>query len=119
MQDKIPPDFLAMSDLRGGLTMPDPVTGLPVKYVYQRTSAKLANAATEQHPRLQLRREPGGRKGNTTRQQQQRAALTDASRQWALLSPGERKQYEQEARRYGGRMRGYHVFVREQLRNQE
>lgn len=98
--------------------MPDPVTGVPVKYVYQRTSPKLANAATEQHPRLQLRREPGGRKGNTLRQQQQRAALTDASRQWALLSPAERKQYEQGARRYGGRMRGYHLFVREQLRNQ-
>lgn len=70
MTDPIPPDFLALSDLRGKITLPDPVTGQPVVHVYQRTSSHLANAATEQHPRLQLRREPGGRKGNTPKQQQ-------------------------------------------------
>lgn len=119
MTDPIPPDFLALSDLRGKITLPDPVTGQPVVHVYQRTSAHLANAATEQHPRLQLRREPGGRKGNTPKQQQQRAALRAASQSWQTLSPAEQRQYNNEAKRYGGKMKGYHLYMREQMRDDQ
>ena len=51
MTDPLPPDFLALAELRGRITLPHPLTGTPVLHVWQSTPPALANTASEQHPR--------------------------------------------------------------------
>lgn len=116
MTDPITPDFLALAELRGRITLPHPMTGAPVLHVWQKTTPALANNASEQHPRLQLRIEPGGRKGNTLKQQRMRAAMTTANADWHALSAAEKQAWNKDSKRYGGRMNGYTLFIRNALR---
>lgn len=115
MTDPLKPDDLALANLRGLITLPDPVTGTPVRYVWQQTGGQFANQSTDQHPRLQLRREPGGKKGNTPKQEAMRASMAAAVLEWQVLDPAAKKALCIEARRYGGRLSGYHLFLRERL----
>ena len=113
MTDKGPisPDYLALEKITGKVTRYDPITGHPLRYVYQRTTPQLANVRSAQHPRLQLRREPGGRKGNTPQQQGQRAAFAEAVQAWQAMTEAERNQWKQDAKRMQARMTGYHFFL--------
>lgn len=115
MTGPLKPDDLALANLRGRITLPDPVTGAPVRYVWQKTGRQFANQSTDQHPRLQLRLEPGGKKGNTPKQEAMRASMSAAVAEWQALSPAGKKTWDTEARRYGGRLSGYHLFLRERL----
>lgn len=115
MTEPLKPDDLALSELRGRITLPDPVTGAPVRYVWQQTARQFANQSTDQHPRLQLRIESGGKKGNTPKQNQMRASMAAAVIEWQALDPAAKKAWATEARRYGGRLSGYHLFLRERL----
>ena len=108
---------LALTNLRGRITLPDPVTGAPVRFVWQKTGSQFANQSTDQHPQLQLRREPGGKKGATTKQNQMRDSMAAAVVEWQALDPAAKKAWATEARRYGGRLSGYHLFLRERLSN--
>ena len=60
--DALPADALAMGTIHGKTVQVDPLTNAPALFVYQRTSSKFANHTSATHPRLQLRREPGGKK---------------------------------------------------------
>lgn len=115
MNDPLKPDDLALSELRGRITLPDPVTGAPVRYVWQKTGRQFANQSTDQHPQLQLRVEPGGKKGDTPKQNAMRASMAAAVLEWQALDPAAKKAWSIEARRYGGRLSGYHLFLRERL----
>ena len=115
MTDQLKPDDLALSELRGRITLPDPVTGAPVRYVWQRTGRQFANQSTDQHPHLQLRVEPGGKKGDTPKQNAMRASMAAAVLEWQALDPAAKKAWSIGARRYGGRLSGYHLFLRERL----
>ena len=115
MTEPLKPDDLALSELRGRITLPHPVTGAPVRYVWQKTGRQFANQSTDQHPQLQLRIEPGGKKGNTPKQNAMRASMAAAVLEWQALSPADKKTWDAEARRYGGRLSGYHLFLRERL----
>ena len=106
---------LALSELRGRITLPDPVTGAPVRYVWQKTGRQFANQSTDQHPHLQLRVEPGGKKGDTPKQNDMRASMAAAVLEWQALDPAAKKAWSIDARRYGGRLSGYHLFLRERL----
>ena len=117
MTDQLNPDDLALTNLRGRITMPDPITGAPVHYVWQQTGSQFANQSTDQHPRLQLRAEPGGKKGDTPKQNQMRDNMAAAVLEWQALDPAVKKTWATEARRYGGRLSGYHLFLRERLSN--
>ena len=64
---------------------------------------------------LQLRVEPGGKKGDTPKQNDMRARMAAAVVEWQALDPTAKKTWALEARRYGGRMSGYHLFLRERL----
>lgn len=116
MTEPLKPDDLALSELRGRITLPDPITGAPVRYVWQKTGRQFANQSTDQHPQLQLRVEPGGKKGDTPKQNAMRARMADAVVEWQALGPADKKTWAVEARRYGGRLSGYHLFLREKLR---
>ena len=115
MTDPLKPDDLALSELRGRITLPDPVTGAPVRYVWQKTGRQFANQSTDQHPQLQLRVEPGGKKGDTPKQNAMRARMAAAVVELQALDPTAKKTWALDARRYGGRMSGYHLFLRERL----
>ena len=117
MTDPLQPDDLALSHLRGRITLPDPITGAPVRYVWQQTGSQFANQSTDQHPRLQLRAEPGGKKGDTPKQNQMRDNMAAAVAEWQALDPAAKKTWATEARRYGGRLSGYHLFLRARLSN--
>ena len=73
------------------------------------------NQSTDQHPRLQMRIEPGGKKGDTPKQNQMRASMAAAVLEWQALDPAAKKTWATEARRYGGRLSGYHLYLRERL----
>ena len=115
MTAHLKPDDLALSNLRGRITLPDPITGAPVRYVWQQTGQQFSNQSTDQHPRLQMRIEPGGKKGDTPKQNQMRASMAAAVIEWQALDPAAKKTWATEARRYGGRLSGYHLFLRERL----
>ena len=42
-------------------------------------------------------------------------AMAAAVLEWQALDPAAKKAWSIEARRYGGRLSGYHLFLREQL----
>lgn len=115
MTAPLKPDDIALSNLRGLITLPDPNTGAPVRYVWQQTARQFANQSTDQQPRLQMRIEPGGKKGDTPKQNQMRASMAAAVAEWQALSPADKKTWDTEARLYGGRLSGYHLFLRERL----
>ena len=115
MTAPLKPDDIALSNLRGRITLPDPITGAPVRYVWQQTGRQFSNQSTDQHPRLQMRIEPGGKKGDTPKQNQMRASMAAAVIAWQALDPAAKKTWDAEARRYGGRLSGYHLFLRERL----
>ena len=96
MTAPLKPDDLALSNLRGCITLPDPITGAPVRYVWQQTGRQFANQSTDQHPRLQMRIEPGGKKGDTPQQNQMRASMAAAVLAWQALSPADKKTWDAE-----------------------
>ena len=99
MTDPLKPDDLALSELRGRITLPDPVTGAPVRYVWQKTGRQFANQSTDQHPQLQLRVEPGGKKGDTPKQNAMRASMAAVvSPIWRMPSamPTQLRQYRRQ-----------------------
>ena len=86
-----------------------------MRYVWQKTGQQFANQSTDQHPQLQLRVEPGGKKGDTPKQNAMRANMATAVLEWQALDPAAKKAWSIEARRYGGHLSGYHLFLRERL----
>ena len=43
--------------------------------------------------------------------------MAAAVNEWQALAPAVKKTWATEARRYGGRLSGYHLFLRERLSN--
>ena len=115
--DPLPADALAMGSITGKTVQIDPVTNAPALFVYQRTSAAFANHASTTHPRLQLRREPGGRKGNTPQQQAHRALFSDGVAAYKNLTPAARQQLAAEQKNAGYRGNLYAYFMSRYMMN--
>ena len=115
--DPLPADALAMGSITGKTVQIDPVTNAPALFVYQRTSAAFANHASTTHPRLQLRREPGGRKGNTPQQQAHRAGLSEGVAAYKNLTPAARQQIAAEQKNAGYRGNLYAYFMSRYMLN--
>ena len=113
----LPADALAMGSITGKTVQIDPVTNAPALFVYQRTSAAFANHASTTHPRLQLRREPGGRKGNTPQQQAHRALFSDGVTAYKTLTPAARTALQAEAKTAGFRGNLYAYFMSRYMMN--
>lgn len=107
----LPPDALAMGTIHGKTREIDPLTGHPVLLVYQRTGQYFANAASTTHPRLQLRREPGGKKGATPWQEAHRATFATGVAAYKALTPQERANVQAEQRAAGYRGNLYNYFM--------
>ena len=107
--DPLPADALAMGTITGKTVQIDPVTNAPTLFVYQRTSAAFANHASTTHPRLQLRREPGGKKGNTPWQEEHRGVFAAGVTAYKNLTPEARQLVaaEQKAAGYRGNLYAY------------
>lgn len=105
----LPADALALGSIHGKTVQIDPLTGTPALFVYQRTSQRFANNASATHPQLQLRREPGGKKGSTPWQEAHRATFADGVAAYKALTPTERAalQAEQQAAGYRGNLYNY------------
>ena len=114
--DPLPADALAMGSITGKTVQIDPLTSAPAIFVYQRTSAAFANHASTTHPRLQLRREPGGLKGNTPQQQAHRALFSDGVATYKTLSPAARAALQAEAKAAGYRGNLYAYFMAQFMR---
>lgn len=114
--DPLPADALAMGTITGKTVQIDPVTNAPALFVYQRTSSAFANHASTTHPRLQLRREPGGRKGNTPQQQAHRALFSDGVAAYKTQSPAARAALQDEAKAAGYRGNLYAYFMAQFMR---
>lgn len=115
--DPLPADALAMGSITGKTVQIDPVTNAPALFVYQRTSAAFANHASTTHPRLQLRREPGGRKGNTPQQQAHRAVFSEGVAAYKNLTPAARQQLAAEQKNAGYRGNLYAYFMSRYMMN--
>ena len=115
--DPLPADALAMGSITGKTVQIDPVTNAPALFVYQRTSAAFANHASTTHPRLQLRREPGGLKGNTPQQQAHRAVFSDGVAAYKNLTPAARQQIAAEQKNAGYRGNLYAYFMSRYMMN--
>ena len=115
--DPLPADALAMGSITGKTVQIDPVTNAPALFVYQRTSAAFANHASTTHPRLQLRREPGGRKGNTPQQQAHRALFSDGVAAYKTLTPAARTALQAEAKTASFRGNLYAYFMSRYMMN--
>lgn len=113
----LPADALAMGSITGKTVQIDPLTNAPALFVYQRTSAAFANHASTTHPRLQLRREPGGRKGNTPQQQAHRALFSDGVAAYKNLTPAARQQLAAEQKNAGFRGNLYAYFMSRYMMN--
>lgn len=113
----LPADALAMGSITGKTVQIDPLTNAPALFVYQRTSAAFANHASTTHPRLQLRREPGGLKGNTPQQQAHRALFSDGVAAYKNLTPAARKQLAAEQKNAGFRGNLYAYFMSRYMMN--
>ena len=113
----LPADALAMGSITGKTVQIDPVTNAPALFVYQRTSAAFANHASTTHPRLQLRREPGGLKGNTPQQQAHRALFSDGVAAYKTLTPAARAALQAEAKTAGYRGNLYAYFMSRYMMN--
>lgn len=109
--DPLPADALSMGEIRGKTMQIDPLTGLPALFVYQRTTPALANHTSTTHPRLQLRREPGGKKGETPWQEAHRATFAQAVAAYKALTAPERAAVAAEQRAAGFRGNLYAYFV--------
>lgn len=109
--EPLPADALAMGSITGKTVQIDPLTGLPALFVYQRTDARFANSASTTHPALQLRREPGGKKGSTPWQEAHRSTFADAVAAYKALTPAERAAVaaEQRAANFRGNLYAYFV----------
>ena len=115
--DPLPADALAMGSITGKTVQIDPVTNAPALFVYQRTIAACANHASTTHPRLQLRREPGGRKGNTPQQQAHRALFSEGVTAYKNLTPAARQQLTAEQKNAGYRGNLYAYFMSRYMMN--
>ena len=113
----LPADALAMGSITGKTVQIDPVTNAPALFVYQRTIAACANPASSTHPRLQLRREPGGRKGNTPQQQAHRALFSEGVTAYKNLTPAARQQLTAEQKNAGYRGNLYAYFMSRYMMN--
>lgn len=112
MTSKLPPlpaDALAMGTITGKTVQLDPLTGLPALFVYQRTSSAFANHASTTHPRLQLRREVGGKKGSTPAMEAHRTTFAEGVTAYKAMTPEERASVlaEQRAANYRGNLYAY------------
>ena len=113
----LPADALAMGTIHGKTVQVDPLTNAPTLFVYQRTIAACANHASTTHPRLQLRREPGGRKGNTPQQQAHRALFSEGVTAYKNLTPAARQQLTAEQKNAGYRGNLYAYFMSRYMMN--
>lgn len=107
--EPLPADALAMGTITGKTVLIDPVTNAPALYVYQRTSQAFANHASATHPRLQLRRETGGKKGKTPAMEAHRAVFADGVQAYKSMTPTDRTAVlaEQQAANYRGNLYAY------------
>lgn len=115
--DPLPADALAMGTITGKTVQIDPVTKAPTLFVYQRTSSKFANHTSATHPRLQLRREKGGKKGNTPWQEEHRAVFSDGVAAYKNLTPAARQQLAAEQKNAGYRGNLYAYFMSRYMMN--
>ena len=107
--EALPAEALAMGTIHGKTVQIDPLTNAPTLFVYQRTSSRLANHTSATHPRLQLRREKGGKKGNTPWQEAHRAVFSEGVTAYKNLTPEARQLVaaEQKAAGYRGNLYAY------------
>lgn len=115
--DPLPADALAMGTITGKTVQIDPVTNAPTLFVYQRTSSKFANHTSATHPRLQLRREPGGKKGDTPWQEEHRATFSEGVAAYKNLTPAARQQLAAEQKNAGYRGNLYAYFMSRYMMN--
>lgn len=115
--DPLPADALAMGSITGKTVQIDPLTKAPTLFVYQRTSSKFANHTSATHPRLQLRREPGGKKGSTPWQEQHRAVFSEGVAAYKNLTPAARQQIAAEQKNAGYRGNLYAYFMSRYMMN--
>jgi hypothetical protein len=113
----LPADALAMGTIHGKTVQIDPLTNAPALFVYQRTSSKFANNTSATHPRLQLRREKGGKKGNTPWQEQHRAVFSEGVTAYKNLTPEARQQIAAEQKNAGYRGNLYAYFMSRYMMN--
>lgn len=117
--DALPADALAMGTIHGKTVQIDPLTNAPTLFVYQRTSSRLANHASATHPRLQLRREKGGKKGNTPWQEQHRAVFSEGVDAYKNLTPEARQLVAEEQKAAGYRGNLYAYFMSRYMMNNQ
>lgn len=105
----LPADALALGSITGKTVQLDPLTNAPALFVYQRTGGKFANHASTTHPRLQLRREPGGKKGNTPAMEAHRTVFAEGVAAYKSMTQPERAAVlaEQRAANYRGNLYAY------------
>ena len=113
----LPADALAMGPIHGKTVQVDPLTNAPALFVYQRTSSTFANHTSATHPRLQLRREKGGKKGNTPWQEEHRAVFSDGVAAYKNLTPEARQQLAAEQKNAGYRGNLYAYFMSRYMMN--
>ena len=113
----LPAYALAMGSITGKTVQIDPLTNAPALFVYQRTSAAFANHGSTTHPRLQMRREKGGKKGNTPWQEQHRALFSDGVAAYKTLTPAARTALQAEAKTAGYRGNLYAYFMSRYMMN--
>ena len=113
----LPADALAMGTIHGKTVQIDPLTNAPALFVYQRTSSRLANHTSATHPRLQLRREKGGKKGNTPWQEQHRAVFSEGVAAYKNLTPEARQLVAEEQKAAGYRGNLYAFFMSRYMMN--
>ena len=107
--EALPAEALAMGSIAGKTMQIDPLTGNPALFVYQRTGKAFANHASATHPRLQLRRETGGKKGKTPAMEAHRAVFADGVQAYKSMTPTDRAAVlaEQQAANYRGNLYAY------------
>ena len=115
--DALPADALAMGTIHGKTVQIDPLTNAPALFVYQRTSSKFANHTSATHPRLQLRREKGGKKGNTPWQEEHRGVFAAGVAAYKNLTPEARQLVAEEQKAAGYRGNLYAYFMSRYMMN--
>ena len=113
----LPADALAMGTIHGKTVQIDPLTNAPTLFVYQRTSSRLANHASATHPHLQLRREKGGKKGNTPWQEEHRGVFAAGVTAYKNLPPEGRQLGAEEQKGAGYRGNLYAYFMSRYMMN--
>lgn len=115
--DALPADALAMGTIHGKTVQVDPLTNAPALFVYQRTSSRFANHTSTTHPRLQLRREPGGKKGRTPWQENHRNVFAEGVNAYKNLTPEARQLVAEEQKAAGYRGNLYAFFMSRYMMN--